>query len=183
MPDPPSHLLAHPLRDRLLFEYQGEAISPSDVARRTGERLNLVSYHTGVLAKAGWLELVCTERRRGGTARLYRATSAAFIEADAWTGVPPPLRRALVRGVLAMTADESRRAVLEGGFDAAYAHVSRWPVDLDEQGVAEVGALLRVLVDDLARIQAESHARGSEPPRWSLEVVLLGYRAPSQRRS
>jgi DNA-binding transcriptional ArsR family regulator len=183
MPDPPSHLLAHPLRDRLLFEYQGDAISPSEVARRTGEPLNLVSYHTGVLAKAGWLELVGTERRRGGTARLYRATSSAFIEAEAWPAVPSPLRRALVRGVLATTADESRRAALEGGFDAAHAHVSRWPVDLDDQGAAEVGQLLRALVDDLSRIQAESDARAAGTSRRSLEVVLLGYRAPSQRRS
>jgi DNA-binding transcriptional ArsR family regulator len=180
MPDPPSQLLAHPLRDRLLFEYQGEAISPSDVARRTGERLNLVSYHTGVLAKAGWLELVRTERRRGGIARLYRATSPAFIEADAWPSLPSPLRRALVRGVLATTAEESRRAALEGGFDGAHVHATRWPVGLDDQGALEVSRLLRQLVDDLTRIQAESDARGAGAPRRTLEVVLLGFRASGE---
>jgi DNA-binding transcriptional ArsR family regulator len=175
MPEPPSRLLAHPLRDRLLFEYQGEAISPSEVARRTAEPLNLVSYHTRVLVRHGWLELVRTERRRGGTAHLYRATSPAFIEAGEWEAVPLPLRRALVRGLLTATADESRRAARQGGFGVPHAHVGRWPVQLDEEGTVEVGQLLRRLIDDLARIQAESDARAA-PSRLPMEVVLMGFR-------
>jgi DNA-binding transcriptional ArsR family regulator len=72
-------LLAHPLRDRLLFEYQGDPTSPSKVARRLGESVSLVSYHTDVLARNGCLELVRTERRRGAIEHFYRAIVAQDI--------------------------------------------------------------------------------------------------------
>src|SRR5262245_55677502 len=114
----PSLLLAHALRDRLLFAYQFGPASPSDLARRTGEPLNLVSYHTRVLLRHGWLELVRTEQRRGGTASVYRATAPGFIEDDEWRRLPLQRRRALIRSLIAVASEEARRAARAGGFDA-----------------------------------------------------------------
>jgi DNA-binding transcriptional ArsR family regulator len=168
-------LLAHPLRHRLLFEYAAEPASPAQLARRLGERLNTVSYHTRVLAEHELLTLVRTERRRGGTAHYYRAAAGALIEDDAWEAVPLALRRALVRGLLVAIEDEASAAALEGGFDPAHAHVSRWPGPLDLPAAAEVAQLLRSLLDDLVRIQAGAAARGGPLSRF--EVVLMGFGA------
>ncbi|WP_028067646.1 ArsR/SmtB family transcription factor [Solirubrobacter soli] len=176
----PSLLLAHALRDRLLAAYQLGPASPSDLARRTGEPLNLVSYHTRVLLRHGWLELVRTERRRGGTASVYRATAPGVIEDEEWQRLPPQRRRALIRSLVTVASEEARRAAHNGGFDAGDAHISRWPVRLDEAGSAEVAELLLGMVHELTRIQARSTARAGDQRR--VEVVLMGFVA-SQRRS
>src|SRR3954453_3614820 len=96
MSDRLARVLAHPLRDRVLFEYQGAPAAPSEVAGRLGRPLNLVSYHTGVLVRLGCLELVRTERRRGGLTRVYRSTVGQILDPGAWIALPLPLRRALV---------------------------------------------------------------------------------------
>jgi DNA-binding transcriptional ArsR family regulator len=138
--------------------------------------LNLVSYHTNVLAEHGVLELVRTQRRRGGTAHYYRSTVPEIIEEEGWAALPSPVRRALVRGSLATIAEETHVAALSGGFDGASAHVSRWPVTLDDQAVGEVTGLLRTLLDDLARIQVESGRRAGDP-LGHYEVVLMAFAA------
>jgi hypothetical protein len=175
-----SRLLGHPLRHRLLLAYQVEPASASDVARRTGEPVNLVSYHTGVLVRHGWLELVRTEQRRGGTARVYRATAPGFIERDEWQELPVQRRRALVRGLVTSVAGEGRRAALAGGFDAEHAHVSRWPLRLDDIGATEAAQVLRRLIEELSRVQSRSSARAGS--RQRLDVVLMGFVATTAQR-
>jgi DNA-binding transcriptional ArsR family regulator len=174
-------LLAHPLRHRLLFEYATEPASPAQVARRLGERLNTVSYHTRVLADRGLLTLVRTERQRGGTAHYYRSTAGALIEDPEWEALPLALRRALVRGLLVTIEPASAAAALEGGFDPAHSHVSRWPGALDHDAAAEVAQVLRSLLNDLARIQADAHARGG--PFSRLEVVTMSFEAAKPGRA
>src|SRR4051812_47688135 len=116
--------LAHPLRHRLLFEYQGEGASPSQAARRLAERLNLVSYHTRVLLRHGCVELIGTEQRRGATEHFYRATVPSGIDDARWERVPLPVRRAMIARTLSLMWRDVRRARIAGGFDDAHVHVS-----------------------------------------------------------
>lgn len=174
MPHARERVLPHPLRDRLLFEYAAREASPSDLARRLALPLNLVSWHTGVLVRSGALELVRTERRRGGTAHVYRAAGSPLIEDEEWSAIAPPLRRRLVRELLAVIADESRAAGLAGGFDPAQSHLWRWPLELDEAGWRAITLLLRQLVDDLAAVQAAADTRADAPAR-QVDVVLMGF--------
>lgn len=171
-----ANLLAHPLRARLLFEYN-QPTSPSRLARRLDERVNLVSYHTNVLHEHGWLELVGTEQRRGATEHFYRATGPFDIEDEDWDRVPLPLRHAFVLGVYGVTRDEIRHAALHGGFDRSTAHFSRSLLELDEQGAAEVAATLRPVIDRLQEIAAAARERGSEE-RERHEVVIQFFRVP-----
>jgi hypothetical protein len=180
MSDRMARLHAHPLRDRLLFEYQREPISPSKLARRLGERVNLVSYHTGVLARSGCLELVRTERRRGATEHFYRSLVALDIEDDEWQALPRILRRSLVLGTLAAITEESRRAALDGSFDERRAHMSRSWLELDDQAMSEVSWILRRVIDDIARVQAECREREPAEVR-RYELAMLHF-APSPSR-
>jgi len=75
-----ARMVAHPLRQRLIVGYTVEPTSPSRLAAALGERVNVVSYHTGVLLRAACIELVRTERRRGATEHFYRATAPGVIE-------------------------------------------------------------------------------------------------------
>jgi hypothetical protein len=174
MSDALGRMLRHPLRQRLLFEYSRELTHPADVARRLGRPLNVVAYHTSALARGGLLELVRTETRRGGCARYYRSTCDRIIETEGWVALSPGLRRALVRGFLDALEDDTAAAVATGAFDADHAHISRWPVQLDAVAIAEVDALLRAALDDLAAIQARADRRSGERPHV-YHVSMLGF--------
>jgi DNA-binding transcriptional ArsR family regulator len=174
MSDRLGRLLLHPLRHRLLLEYAGEPDSPSRVAARLGEALNLVAYHTGVLRRHGYVELVRTERRHGALTRFYRSAVGPVIEPAQWESLPMPLRRALVLGTLALIVAEARQAALAGGFDLPEAHVSRVRLDLDAQGLAEVARLLNGADAAIAGIVAAARERAPDL-RVPYEVAVLGF--------
>jgi hypothetical protein len=166
--------LAHPLRQRLYYEYHREPTSPSRAAKRLDARLNVVSYHTHVLLSHRCIELVDHRRVRGTVERFYRATLDPIIEDDEWEALPIRLKRALTHGTLSMTWAEVRRAALNGGFDQACAHMSRTPLELDSEGRDELNARLRGLIDEVLRIQAESADRGSTQTS-PVELVMLHF--------
>jgi DNA-binding transcriptional ArsR family regulator len=174
-PDPLGALLLHPLRHRLLLEFSRGPASPADLARRLEQPLNRVSYHTNVLVRHGYLELARTERRRGAPTRFYRATVTPDIEDAPWETLPEAVRRALTLGSLAQVAEEARQAALDGGFEVPGAHLSRTPLELDDEGASAVSDCLRATLAETMRIGAEARARGG--PRTPWHVALLGFEA------
>jgi DNA-binding transcriptional ArsR family regulator len=65
--------LHHPLRRRILKHTveKGEPVSPDQVAKELGERLNNVSYHVCVLRDSGALMLVDRKPVRGSVQHYY----------------------------------------------------------------------------------------------------------------
>ncbi len=170
-----AQLLAQPLRHRLLLEYSLGPRSVADVARALDEPLNLVSYHTGVLARHGHLLLVRTQRRRGALTRFYQSTVSTVIHDEDWAALPHDLRRSLAKGTLEQALAETRRAALDGGFDVARAHLSRSPLELDDEGRAAVAECLRETVSELEAIVAACRARVDDGGRHPYEVVMLAF--------
>lgn len=160
--------LSHPLRHRLLFEYLSGPVSPGDLARRLDEPVNRVAYHTGVLAREGFIELARTERRRGALTRFYRASIAPEIDGDEWEALPLEQRRGLTLGLLELTMVEARHAVLDGGFDDRDTWVLRLPMVLDAPGAHAVGARLRSAYEEL-------RALVDPDARTAYEIVMLAY--------
>jgi DNA-binding transcriptional ArsR family regulator len=173
-----ARIFANATRLRLLSEYGEQPTSPSKVAERIGVPVNLVSYHTRVLARHGCVELVRTERRRGATEHFYRRSVPAIIADAQWSDVPPPLRRALVHGTLDAVREDAKQAALSGGFDHGEAHVSRIRLSLDDEALARVADVLTHTVDAIDAIEAECRARGHAAPA-SHEVVILHFGLPS----
>jgi hypothetical protein len=170
-----SRMLQHPIRRRVLLEYMAGPAAPADLARRLDEPLNRIAYHTTVLARHECIELVGTERRRGARTRLYRAAISPEIDGSDWEQLPVAVRRALTLGVLDQAMDEARRAALNGGFDDHDAHVTRFPLTLDDEGVEAVAALLRGAFQELAAIVAAAHDGNG---RTSYEIVMLAFERP-----
>jgi DNA-binding transcriptional ArsR family regulator len=165
--------IAHPLRDRVLFEYRYGPASPSEVAERTGLALNTVSYHTRVLAANGYLALVRTERRRGALVSYYRATAAQDIEDDDWLGLVVQRRRRLVLDTLSRAAAEVDRAAVSGAFEVPHWHLSRAPAELDDEGLRAVSELLRRTAEEVAAIAGAGRERVAD--RRGYRVVLMGF--------
>lgn len=66
--------LKHPVRRKLLRVYVEGIHSPTHLARRLGEELHLVAYHSRALNFFGLIELVETKPSRGSTQHFYGAT-------------------------------------------------------------------------------------------------------------
>lgn len=168
--------LSHPLRHRLLFEYLSGPTSPAELARRLSQPLNRVAYHTGVLARHGYIELVRTERRRGALTRFYRAGVAPSIDGVDWEQLPDRVRRALALGAVGLALDDARAAIFDDGFDDAQVQMTRSPLRLDDEGVEAVAALLRDLSEAIHGSFARSRARAA--PAMPYEIVLLAFECP-----
>jgi DNA-binding transcriptional ArsR family regulator len=174
-----ARLLRHPLRQLLLFKYAERVTSPSDVADALGERLNLVSYHTNVLRRAGCIELVRTERRRGASEHFYRTVLTSEIDDAGWEQIPTRLRRALVRLTIDAGFREAGDALPRGGMDAATAHVSRSFLVLDGQGRTALAALLHETVAGALAIERASRKRESADTT-PYELIVMGFERASR---
>jgi hypothetical protein len=146
------------------------------VARRLGERLNLVAYHTGVLLRQGYLELDRIERTRGVVTHWYRSTVRAAIGDEEWGALSPGMRRELTLGTLGQIADETRRSARDGGFDHPQAHLSRERLELDDTGRRETVERLHELDRALAGQLARWEGRRS-PDLAPYRIVVLGFDA------
>jgi hypothetical protein len=171
-----ARLLAHPFRHRLLDEYAGQVTSPSKVAAALGEPVNVVSYHTGVLLRAGCLELVRTERRRGATEHFYRTVERGEIDDDEWARLPVSTRRMVARRILDVVVRDASDAIPRGGMDLTTTHISRTPLALDDRGRTDLAAVLRSTLEAAQRIDAESRRR-LDGPLQSADLVVLHFQA------
>ena len=179
--------IGHPLRWQMLEALNEGEASPAMLARRFGEPVNLVAYHMGILAKAGGVEMVRTEPRRGSTEHYYRATMRPYFADREWSRLPTETRRALLAVETKRIVNDIRAAAAGTGLDHPKAHVSWSPLELDREGYDEVATLLSGVLDQLNDIQARSSVRQAEKgsknnKKLSTEVAILHFERPKRAR-
>ncbi len=179
--------IGHPLRWQMLEALNEGEASPAQLARRFGEPVNLVAYHMGILAKAGGVEMVRTEPRRGSTEHYYRATMRPYFADREWSRLPTETRRALLAVETKRIVNDIRAAAAGTGLDHPKAHVSWSPLELDREGYDEVATLLSGVLDQLNDIQARSSVRQGEKgsknnKKLSTEVAILHFERPKRAR-
>ncbi len=179
--------IGHPLRWRMLEALNEGESSPAQLARRFGEPVNLVAYHMGILAKAGGVEMVRTEPRRGSTEHYYRATMRPYFADREWAKLPPETRRALMAVETKQMVNDIRAAAAGTGLDHPKTHVSRSPLELDREGYDEVATLLAGVLDQLHDIQARAAVRQADKaskkqPSLSTEVAIVHFERPKRSR-
>jgi DNA-binding transcriptional ArsR family regulator len=171
-------LFQHPLRLHVLFKYAEGVTSPTTIAASLGAPLNVVSYHTQVLLRAGAIELVHTERRRGAIEHFYRALLAIEIDDEEWCELPVKLRRVLSRAVIDGAVREAVDALAGGGMDGESTHLSRNYLVLDPQGQQELASLLRDVLARANAIGLASRERAAEDA-VPYEVVVMSFERAS----
>ena len=179
--------IGHPLRWQMLEALNEGEGSPAQLARRFGEPVNLVAYHMGILAKAGGVEMVRTEPRRGSTEHYYRATMRPYFADREWASLPLETRRAVLDAEVGKIVKDLRAAAGQNGLDHPQAHVSWTPLTLDRTGMSEVAELLGETLRELNEIQARVHGRqankrGRKPEQLSTEVAILHFERRGRRR-
>jgi DNA-binding transcriptional ArsR family regulator len=174
-----ARLVRHPLRSHALFKYAEAVTSPSSIASALDAPLNVVSYHTNVLLRAGAIELVRTERRRGAREHFYRAVLPREISDAEWNALPVKLRRVLVRAVIDGAVRESGDALMDGGMDDPSTHLSRSYLLLDEQGRSELASLLCETYARASAIDRASRAR-TRTPTAPYELIIMSFQRASR---
>lgn len=170
--------LAHPLRFRVLVALDDRVASPVELSREFGEPLNRLSHHVRVLARLGAIELVRTRQRRGAREHFYRAAIKPWFDEAAWMRLPVSSRRALMSDTLETIVGGIAAAASGDGFDHPLAYVSYLDLELDEQGLAEVSAILNDATERVLDAQAAAEQR--RPDRRPTRLALLHFaRQPS----
>lgn len=169
--------ISHPLRHRVLaaIDEAGEA-SPKAVAARLGEPLGRVSHHVRVLARLGAIELTRTEPRRGAEEHFYRAAVRRYFDDDAWSRLPRKTRRAVIAQYVQRVLGDAAAAAAAAGFDHPKAHMSYVLLELDDEGMDAVAALLGETLERIQELNAEASRRlGDRPPALRTEVGIVHF--------
>jgi hypothetical protein len=142
----------------------------------------------GILAKAGGVELVRTEPRRGSTEHYYRATMRPYFADREWARLPAETRRKVLTVETKRIVNDVRAAAAGTGLDHPKAHVSRSPLELDREGYDEVAELLGDVIENLHEIQARSNGRQvgkggkKKGTPLSTEVAIVHFERPRRTR-
>lgn len=174
--------LAHPLRLRILSVLEERTASPKEIAQEVDAPLTHVSYHVRQLAELGVIKLVRTTQVRGAIEHHYKLEAHPRISDEAWRQAPEIAKQALVGAVLGQVSAQVNAAAVEGGFSRDGAHLSRMPLELDDQGWREASRALERVVSELEGIQesARSRAKKHTSAATSVMVVLMHFEAATK---
>jgi DNA-binding transcriptional ArsR family regulator len=175
--------MSHPTRVHAMGILLERIASPRHIAEEIGEPLNNVTYHLNQLRKLGCIELVRTERVRGGRVleRFYRAKRRLFFDEAAWEALSEKERFDVVSVSLRMIAEDITTAMAAGTiFGDGNSHLSRTGLVLDAEGWQEVSDLIERATTELFEIEASVAARtaNGDPADIHTRIELMQFRAP-----
>jgi DNA-binding transcriptional ArsR family regulator len=172
--------MAHPTRQFILHVLSEGPSSPVRIQRRMDDdvSLNLVSHHIKVLRELGCVELIDTVQRRGATEHIYRATARTMFTAEEWEQLEVKDRFPLTADILRMISEDTSRSMVEGRIEERTDnHISRSPIELDEEGWSEVVGSLKRTLDEVLDAHSRSAERSQQSgePLMSARVVLMQF--------
>jgi DNA-binding transcriptional ArsR family regulator len=168
----------HPIRvDALQILNEGEA-SAAQIARQTGEDMKKVGHHVKALAKAGCIELVRVEKKRGAEEHFYVASLRPCIGDEEWAFLSPEARHEISALMFQAIVAEALAAFRNGTFDSRLnRHVSWQPLKLDEAGWDELMQELKASLEriEAIRTRAEERLIASGEKGFQAIAVALGF--------
>jgi DNA-binding transcriptional ArsR family regulator len=166
--------LAHPIRVRALQLLEGRTLTPKQIAAELDLPLENVSYHVRTLAKFGLIKL---ERRRmgrrGAVEHLYRTASRPRITADTWEQLPDYVKEAMMGTILGQVVHLATAALGHEGFSRTDAHLSRRPVVVDEEGFAEISAIVTKALDEVSAAEDRAGKRLSKADQDGIRATVV----------
>lgn len=181
--------LGHPLRVRILEVVNERPMSPvvfvneglAPGFKNKQHALSQVSYHFRVLEKAGCIELIEVNQRRGASEHVYRGRSRVLFTDEEFEQMTveerDQLTRTSVQGLMARTEG----AMARGTFDARTdRHLSWVAMELDERGWKELVTALAGCYGELDRIRQDAQDRlaASGDEVIPVTAALLGFESP-----
>lgn len=179
-----SKALKHPTRAHALTILHERVASPKEIARELDRSIRHVTYHLEVLEKLGCVELVRTEPVMGGRVieHFYTATKRAWLDRESWNNLDSSEQRKITATLMELISGDIEEAMSAGTFeDPPDNHLSRTPMQVDDEGWEEVLSLLESTVEKLVEIQAAiANRSGSDSDLNSIKVEILHFRSPKR---
>ena len=175
--------MSHPTRVHAMSILRERAASPREVAKEIGERLNNVTYHINQLLKLGCVELVRTERVRGGRVleHFYRAKRRLYFDEEAWQALTERERLDLTSVSLRMISEDITSAMASGTiYGDDNSHLCRSAMVVDAEGWREVTEVIERATAELFQIEESvaERAPDGDGPDVHTRVELMQFRAP-----
>ena len=171
--------LAHPMRVRILEALQGRTASPTELARRFGESLGVVSYHANALLDVECIEQVGTRPKRGTIEHFYTARARSFIGHQDWRKAPLSVRGGVTNEALRTFVAKVGAALDADTIDPREDTTLNWmPITVDEQGWRQAAEILDRTLRELMEVAAASRERLGEEEGIPVVTGLAAFEAP-----
>jgi predicted transcriptional regulator len=152
--------LSIPERWRILVVLSERPATPKELEEDLGSSLETVARHCRVMRREGLIELMDTDRRRGGKQHIYRAVVRPIISTEMWEQLPKLIREMYDVTVAQDGINDVAAAFAAGTFGSVTTNANvRTPLVLDELGMRKIAEGVEEFVDFLLEVQAESAAR------------------------
>jgi DNA-binding transcriptional ArsR family regulator len=173
--------LAHPLRVRILAVLDEHVASPTELAEELHAPLGNVSYHVRTLLSLGLIELVKETPRRGSVEHHYSAVARPAISDQAWEAVPESVKRAMIGAALQQAGVYVNAAAAAGSFNRANAHLSRTPLELDDEGWHAVAEELLKFMERAQEIERDCAERLKDTTESQTrgQLLMMLFESPS----
>jgi DNA-binding transcriptional ArsR family regulator len=179
--------MSHPTRVHTMAVLTERTASPREIAKAIDERLNNVTYHINQLRKLGCVELVRTERVRGGRVleHFYRAAQRLYFDEEAWAALTEKERIGITGMSLRMISEDINAAMAAGTIfhEGGDGHMSRTPMVLDAEGWEEVLEVLDQAGLGLFEVEERVAERVAEGAQADIraKVQMLQFRSPESQ--
>jgi DNA-binding transcriptional ArsR family regulator len=178
-------IVAHPLRTRCLTVLSDRTASPTELAQELGEDVGNVSYHVKQLLKMEAIELVRERPVRGAVEHFYRAIQRPLLSEDDYNDLTVEQRLRFARLVLQFSVADAATAIdSESLGQRANHHVTRLPVQVDEQGWQELSDLHAEMLHRSIEIETASAGRMSDGGATSIpaRVISMFFEMPPREQ-
>lgn len=173
--------LSDPLRAWILAQLNDCPSAASDLAEKSGEPRNKISYHIGKLEEWECVELIDTIQVRGTVKKIYRGTTRVLITPDVWEKLSLNSRNGISIKILNEGLERAQAALEGGTFDVRLDRVAaNYKPRLDEEGWKEATEIAHRVHSEFMDLEARSIARHPDyMDRKQFTFSMYLYESPS----
>jgi DNA-binding transcriptional ArsR family regulator len=166
-------VVSHPIRCRALTILADREASPVEIGRELGMDPSHIAYHVKVLLANGLIELTEEIPRRGSIEHRFRAVFRELSDED-YAALTPEERGWYSRGIFCLAAADASCAFSSGSFAERHDHhISRMPLQVDEDGWSEIRDLFEDTLRQLYEIKREAGDRLTEGGMKGISVLAF----------
>lgn len=156
-------IVAHPVRCRALTILADREASPVEIARELGMGASHIAYHVRILLEEGLIELTEETPRRGSIEHRFRAVFPDEFTDEEYGSMTHEQRTQRSRDIFCFAAADASCAFSAGSFaERPDHHISRMPLQVDEQGWSELRDLFENTLREVYKIKREAGDRLTE---------------------
>jgi DNA-binding transcriptional ArsR family regulator len=165
-------VISHEITVKVLTILSDCAASPKEIAAKLGLKTPTVSHHVKKLERLGLVELI-EEREVGGAIQhIYRAVIRPIVSDEDWDKLSIEERQLYSIWIVQLILADAAKSFDAALFDAySNNHLSRTPLVVDEEGLAEVAEIQNRALRDIIQVLARSTERRVQSGEGGINLI------------